>query len=69
MKKSKFTQSQIMDAVNGFGLTTMTEPIWLWADSTLSSDRPWLLNVSSSETHANREGYQRSHFSFHISTQ
>ena len=43
---------------SGCGLTTMTAPIWPWADSHQSSDWPWLRNVSTSATLAKGEDYQ-----------
>ena len=42
---------------SGCGLTTMTAQIWPWADSHLSSDWPWLGNVSTSATLAKRGDY------------
>ena len=44
---------------SGCGLTTMTAQIWPWADSHLSSDWPWLHNVSTSATLSKREDYLR----------
>ena len=43
---------------SGCGLTTMTDPIWPWADSHQSSDWPWLHNVSTSQTPAKGEDYR-----------
>ena len=43
---------------NGCGLTTMTDPIWPWADLHQSSVWPWLRNVSTSETIAKGDDYQ-----------
>ena len=40
------------------GLTTMTDPIWPWADSHPSSIWPWLHNGSTSETPAKGEDYR-----------
>jgi transposase InsO family protein len=42
---------------SGCGLTTRTDQIWPWADSHQSSDRPWLHNVSTSQTPAKGEDY------------
>jgi hypothetical protein len=36
----------------------MTAPIWPWAGSHLSSDWPWLHNVSTSATFAKGEDYR-----------
>ena len=38
----------------------MTDPIWPWADSHQSTDRPWLRNVSTSATLAKGEDNQNS---------
>ena len=46
------------------GLITMTVPIWPWADSHLSSDWPWLRNVSTSATLAKGEDYRSRYRSF-----
>jgi hypothetical protein len=43
---------------SGCGLTTMTAPIWPWADSHQSSDCPWLRNVSTSATFAKGDDYR-----------
>ena len=45
--------------LNGCGLTTMTDPTWPWAGSHQSSDWPWLHNVSTSQTPAKGDDYQR----------
>jgi putative transposase len=42
---------------SGCGLTTMTAPIWPWADSHLSSDWPWLRNAPTSNSLAKKEDY------------
>ena len=49
----------------GCGLTTMTDPIWPWADLHQSSDWVWQRNVSTSVTPAKGDDYpawQRSTF-------
>ena len=43
---------------SGCGLTTMTAQIWPWAGSHLSSDWPWLHNVSTSNSLAKGEDYR-----------
>jgi hypothetical protein len=43
---------------SGCGLTTTTAQTWTWADSHLSSDWPWLRNVSTSATLAKGDDYQ-----------
>jgi transposase InsO family protein len=49
---------------SGCGLTTTTAQIWPWADSPLSSDWPWLRNISTSVTLAKGEDYRRVRVAF-----
>ena len=49
------------------GLTTTTAQTWPWADSHLSSDWPWLHNVSTSNSLAKGEDYRSINHIFAIS--
>ena len=42
----------------------MTAQIWPWAGSHLSSDWPWLRNVSTSNSHAKGEDYQATFYNW-----